>query len=69
MTPRSPALDPRPGDVLFVAGTKLAVTWCEDCWVGYKKHGRKRNCTLDEWRELCRDAMVLENADLKGAKP
>ncbi len=63
---RSPAIDPKPGDVLFVAGTKLAVTWREDGTVGYKKHNTNYTCTLTCWRELARDAMVLENADLKG---
>ncbi len=69
MMTRSPALNPQPGDVLFVSGMKLSVTWREDELIGFKKHNTNHTYRIDDWRELCRDAMVLENADLKGAKP
>ncbi len=68
-TPRSPATDPKRGDVLFVRGMKLAVTWREGELVGFKKHNTNHVYRVDDWRELCAGAMVLENADLKGAKP
>ncbi len=63
---RSPATDPKPGDVLFVAGMKLTVTWAEEGFVGYKRHNSNYLCTLARWRAKCDGAMVLENADLKG---
>ncbi len=63
---RSPALNPQPGDVLFVSGMKLSVTWAEDGFVGYKRHMLNYACSLERWRVKCAFAMVLENADLKG---
>ncbi len=63
---RSPALNPQPGDVLFVSGTKLAVTWHEDGIVGYKRHNTNYTTGIEHWRQMCAFAMVLENADLKG---
>ncbi len=62
---RSPATDPKRGDVLFVSGSTLYVTWRDADLMGYRKHNTNYTISVEHWRELCAGAMVMENADLK----
>lgn len=72
MTDRDPRIDPKPGDVLEVKPDCCLFRHVAACHAGtvtfYSRCGKQwfnsaMRDTLDQWRDIMRDAKVIQDAD------